>query len=151
MIRRLQMLITAAGIVSRLQLSSPCSSSRYSPPLQAYVTKQIMTPHSSPPAKLIKTSIRANPLAFGLCGVCSSNLADELEYIYKRNFLEYIKDDLMAYSLCMLILFGTPFVKSINFLDPFHNEHYLPSTCQDRSENEFSFLKRLTIEAKRTV
>jgi hypothetical protein len=42
----------------------------------------------------------------------------------------------MAYSLCMLILFGTPFVKSINFLDPFHNEQYLPSTCQDRSENE---------------
>jgi hypothetical protein len=61
------------------------------------------------------------------------------------------KDDLMAYSLCMLILFGTPFVKSINFLDPFHNEQYLPSTCQDQSENEVSFLKRLTIEAKRTV
>jgi hypothetical protein len=49
-------------------------------------------PGPSPPAKLIKTSIRANPLAFGLCGVCSSSLADELEYIYKRNFLEFIKE-----------------------------------------------------------
>jgi hypothetical protein len=31
------------------------------------------------------------------------------------------------------------------------NEQYLPSTCQDESENEVLFLKRLNIEAKRTV
>jgi len=31
------------------------------------------------------------------------------------------------------------------------NEQDLPSTCQDRSENEVSFSKRLNIEAKRTV
>jgi hypothetical protein len=46
----------------------------------------------SPPAKLIKTSNRVNPLAIGLCGACSSSLADELEYIYKRNFLEFITE-----------------------------------------------------------
>jgi hypothetical protein len=31
------------------------------------------------------------------------------------------------------------------------NEHYLPLICQDRSENEVSFLERLNIEAQRTV
>jgi hypothetical protein len=42
----------------------------------------------------------------------------------------------MSYPLCMLIIFGTPFVKSTNFLDPFHNEKYLPSTCEDRREKK---------------
>jgi hypothetical protein len=66
--------ILAAGIGSGLLLSSPWSS-QCSPPLQASITKQIMAAGPSPPAKLIKTSIRANPLAIGLCGACSSSLA----------------------------------------------------------------------------
>jgi hypothetical protein len=51
-----------------------------------------MAPGASPPVKLFKTSIRANPLSFGHCGACSSSLAEELEYIYRRNFLEFIKE-----------------------------------------------------------
>jgi hypothetical protein len=31
------------------------------------------------------------------------------------------------------------------------NEQYLPSSCQDGRENKVLFLKRLNIEAKRTV
>jgi hypothetical protein len=56
------------------------------------ITNKIMAPGPSPPTKLVKTSIRPNRLEFGLYGVCSSSLADELEYIYRRNFLEFIKE-----------------------------------------------------------
>jgi hypothetical protein len=91
------------------------------PALAGFHHKTNHCPLAFPPAKLIKMSIRANPLAFVLCGVCSNSLADELEHIYRRNFLEFIKEwvthlaktTLMAYALCILILFGTPFVKSM--------------------------------------
>jgi hypothetical protein len=43
----------------------------------------------STPAKLIKTPFRANSLA---CGVCSSSTADELEYNYRLNYSELIKE-----------------------------------------------------------
>ncbi len=63
------------------------------------------------PAKLSKTPTRVNPLAWGVCGICSSCVADELEYIYRRNYSEFMKNGLlilhMASSLCILILFGT--------------------------------------------
>jgi hypothetical protein len=52
------------------------------PALAGFHHKQITALCPSPPAKLNKTSIRANPLVFGLCGIYSSSLADELEYIY---------------------------------------------------------------------
>ncbi len=58
---------------------------------------------------MIKTPIGVNPSAFILCDVvCSSSVAEELEYIYRLNYLELIKeckDDLMTYYLCILILF----------------------------------------------
>ncbi len=62
-----------------LQLSSPCSC---------------LCPCPSPLAKLIKTPIRINPLAFRLCGVYtrSSSKAEELGYMNRRNYSEHIKE-----------------------------------------------------------
>ena len=76
MIRRVQVLyMPAAGIDSGLQLSSPCRGAAGAGwPLQAAITKQIMAPRLSPLAKLIKMSIRVNPLAFSLCGVYNGSL-----------------------------------------------------------------------------
>ncbi len=80
----------------------------------APITKQIMAARPFPPAKLSKTPTRVNPLALGVCGICRSGIADELEYIYRRELLgthermghtSFI-DYLMASSLCILILFG---------------------------------------------
>jgi hypothetical protein len=57
--------------------------------------------------------IRVNPLAFSLCGVYKSSTAEELEYIYRRNYSELIKigytfckDDLMLILCVFLILFS---------------------------------------------
>jgi hypothetical protein len=60
--------------------------------LAGLFTEQIMAPCPFPTARLIKTPIRVNSLAFGVFGVCSSNAADELEYIYGENYFERIKD-----------------------------------------------------------
>jgi hypothetical protein len=43
-------------------------------------------------AKIIKTPIRVNLSTFVLCGVCSNSAVDELEYIYRRDYLELIKE-----------------------------------------------------------
>jgi hypothetical protein len=74
-----------------LQLCSPCSSSRYKPAVASFHHNQIVAPRPSPLAKLIKTPIRVNPLAFSLCGVYSS-MADELGYMNRKTYSEHIKE-----------------------------------------------------------
>jgi hypothetical protein len=51
-----------------------------------------MIPHPAPPAKLINTTTRVNPLAFGVIDLCCSRKSDELEYIYRWNYSELIKE-----------------------------------------------------------
>jgi hypothetical protein len=43
-------------------------------------------------SKLVKKPIRVIPAAFILCGVCSSSKSDKLEYIYRRNYFELVKE-----------------------------------------------------------
>ncbi len=89
MIRRLKVLYTvpAAGIDIGLQLSSPCLSSLFSQLLQASVTIKIMALRPSPPANLIKTPFRVNPLAFGVFAVyftvhCSSSTLKKISVMH---------------------------------------------------------------------
>jgi hypothetical protein len=80
--------------VVALQLSSPCSSGQCSSPSQRFqnIKKNPGPLRSSPPAYLIKTPVWVNPLAFRICGICSSSTEEELEYIYRRNYSELIKE-----------------------------------------------------------
>ena len=57
--------LPVAGISGVLQLSSLCLSNLL---FDDYVTKKIMAHCPSHPAKVSKTPIRVNPLAFSLCG-----------------------------------------------------------------------------------
>ncbi len=63
--------LPVAGISSVLQLSSLL--------FDASITKRIMVHCPSFPAKVSKTPIRVNPLAYSLCGEKSSSTADELD------------------------------------------------------------------------
>ncbi len=93
--------------------SIPCSNRRYSPPLQASIIKQIMASHPSSSAKLIKMPIGVSHLALGVCGVCTSSttawlhLQTETLGTHKRMGVTSCKDDLKAYSLCILILLAS--------------------------------------------
>ncbi len=75
-----------------LQLCSPWSSSRCKPAVASFHHNQILAPRPSPLAKLIKTPIRVNPLAFSLCGAYRSSTADGLGYMNRRNYSELITE-----------------------------------------------------------
>jgi hypothetical protein len=89
MIRSLQVqyYIQAAGMYGGLQLSNRCK-----PVVASFHHNQIMAHRPSPLAKLIKTPIRVNPLAFSLCGAYRSSTADGLGYMNGRNYSELIKE-----------------------------------------------------------
>jgi hypothetical protein len=113
----------------------PLRAAGPAPLLRASITKQIIAPCSSPPAKLIKP-IEVNPLAFSVCGIRWSStvpefidpvfaktspklvykfghsrrawihLQAELQGTHKRMRFASCKNDVIAHPLCMLILFG---------------------------------------------
>ncbi|MFN9905212.1 MAG: hypothetical protein ACK56F_03675 [bacterium] len=68
--------------------------------MQASITNQFKSPFPCPLAPLIKTPIRAKHLSFSLFGVYSSSQQTELLRTHT-----FCKDDLLAYSLCILIIF----------------------------------------------
>jgi hypothetical protein len=84
--------IPPAGMDGGLQLSSLCSSSRCNPAVASFHHTQILAPRPSPLAKLTKTPIRVNPLAFSLCGAYRSSTADELGNMNRRKYSEHIKE-----------------------------------------------------------
>jgi hypothetical protein len=75
--------------------------------------KQIMAPRLSPPARPSKTLNRVNYPGFGVCGTCVelkqtslNTLQTELFRTHKRMGSKTFKDDRMAYSRCILILYA---------------------------------------------
>ncbi len=107
--------LPAAEISSGTQLSSLCPNSLL---LQASITKKLW-----PKASLLLLRwarcqpLRVNPMVYSLCGEQSSSMADELEVepthllteslgTHERMGYASCKDDLMAYSLWIIMLFA---------------------------------------------
>ncbi len=138
-----------------LQVSSPCSGSWCGPPCKLpSQNKACPLPVSTCKAEK-KTPLRVNHLAFGVCGIYGSLQQTSLNTLHttlqllgtqKRMDSTAFKDDLMAYSRCILILCAVPqppaiFRKACSLSMHLHDAQVLwtlirpmPQCCSDRQQ-----------------
>jgi|688.fasta_scaffold1439553_1 hypothetical protein len=108
MIRRLQVLYTSSWWFAA---QHPLLKQAVQPTLASFhhKTNNGPSPRPSHLANHGNTPIRVNPLAFSVCGICSAEQQTSLNTFtdgtQKRMGYTPCKDDLMAYSLCILIVF----------------------------------------------